>query len=190
MKKRIVYTLGAWLLLVTTALCAPLVTVETEYYDIYGWTAAELREQMVLFGVTWRDGKKYDALTTWFTRWRYTWESGLNSCKITGVKTSVEVLHRYPKWVNKAEADPALQHRWERYMANLKTHENGHKDIGIAAADEIETAIGQMPPARGCRALEAAANGLGQEILERYRALEADYDRQTGHGRTQGAVFP
>ena len=180
-----------WVLCVTaTAWAQPAVTVKTEYYDIYGWTAEELREQMVRFGVVWRDGKTYDALTTWLARWRYTWKSGPNRCWITGVETSVEVLHRYPRWVNKDKAAPELQHHWTRYMSHLETHENGHKDIGIAATAAIEKAIRQMPAHRSCRALEAAANALAEETLDTYRTHEADYDRKTGHGRTQGAVFP
>ncbi|SCX89525.1 DUF922 domain-containing Zn-dependent protease [Desulfoluna spongiiphila] len=180
-----------WLLCVAAmARAQPAVTVQTEYYDIYGWTAEELREQMVRFGVVWRDGKTYDALTTWTASWRYSWESGPSRCRITAVETSVAVLHRYPRWVNKKEAGPGLQHRWERYMAHLATHENGHKNIGIAATAAIEQAIRQMPALSNCQALEAAANGLAEEVLDTYRAQEASYDQQTGHGRTQGAVFP
>ncbi len=196
MKKRILVSLAALIffavltLFAPTAGASPTVTVTTETYDIYGATAQELRDQMVLFGVTWKDGKKYDALTTWITRWHYTWESGIHHCEISGVETSVEVLFRLPKWVNKAESPPALRHRWERYMKALQMHENGHKDIGIAAAADIEAAIARMPAERTCEALELAANALGESILETYRALETDYDRHTGHGQTQGAVFP
>lgn len=190
MKKLLLYSLCAWLFFISAAWSAPTVTIKTETYDIYGTTAQELRDQMILFGVTWRDGKKYDALTTWFTRWRYTWESGVHSCEITGVETSVEVLFRLPNWANKDEAPPALKRRWERYMKNLMMHENGHKDIGIAAAAEIETAIRSMPSERSCETLEAAANALGERTLDTYREIETDYDRETGHGRTQGAVFP
>lgn len=190
MIKRTLALFSALLALASPAWCEPTVTVKTETYDIYGTTAKELRNQMVLFGVTWRDGKKYDALTTWFTRWNYTWESGVHSCKITGVRTSVEVIHRIPRWVNPDQAPPALWSQWERYMENLLLHERGHRDIGIAAASEIEAAIGRMPPERSCKALETTANALGERTLERYRELEADYDKNTGHGRTQGAVFP
>lgn len=190
MKKLLACAIAAWFYFISPAWSAPTVTVKTETYDIYGTTAQELRDQMVLFGVTWRDGKKYDALTTWFTRWRYTWESGVHSCEITGVETSVEVIHRLPKWANKNDAPPALKRRWERYIKNLMMHENGHKDLGIAAAAEIEVAISGMPPERSCEALEAAANALGERTLDSYREIETEYDRETGHGRTQGAVFP
>ena len=190
MKKWALVFLAALLLFVSTAWAEPTVTVKTETYDIYGTTARELREQMILFGVTWRDGRKYDALTTWFTRWQYTWESGVYACEITGAQTSVEVLYRLPRWANEEEAAPALRNRWERYMANLMVHENGHKDLGIAAATEIEEAIRAMPAELTCKALETAANTLGEEILDKYRALEVDYDQKTGHGRTRGAVFP
>lgn len=190
MKKWVLVSLAALLVFAATAWSEPTATVRTETYDIYGTTAHELREQMALFGVTWRDGKKYDALTTWFTRWRYTWESGVYACEITGVQTSVEVLYRLPKWVNEEKATPVLRNRWKHYMANLMVHENGHEDLGIAAAAEIEKAIGSMPAERTCEALETAANTLGEQILDKYRELEVDYDRKTGHGRTQGALFP
>lgn len=190
MKKSALVSLAALLAFASTAWSEPTVTVKSETYEIYGMTAHELREQMVLFGVTWRDGKKYDALTTWVSRWRYTWDSGVNSCEITGVQSSVEVLYRLPKWANEEEAAPVLRNRWKQYMANLMVHENGHKDLGIDAAAEMEKAIMAMPPQRTSKALETAANTLGEEILHKYRALEVDYDQKTDHGRTQGAVFP
>ncbi|VFQ45897.1 DUF922 domain-containing protein [Desulfoluna butyratoxydans] len=182
--------LFGFLCLPATVRAEPAVTVRTEYYDIYGWTAQELRQEMGRLGTVWRDGKTYDALTTWMARWWFTWESGPGSCRVTGVETSVEVLHRYPRWANQDEAAPELQHHWARYMKNLKIHEDGHKRIGIAATAAIEEAIRQMPPHPSCRNLETAANALADEILDTYRAREADYDKKTGHGKTQGAVFP
>jgi predicted secreted Zn-dependent protease len=47
-----------------------------------------------------------------------------------------------------------------------------------------------LPARATCEEAEEAANMAAREVLERYRRLDVDYDGQTHHGATQGALFP
>ena len=85
---------------------------------------------------------------------------------------------------------PEPGEQWARYIAALELHEQGHRRHGVDAANEVDRAIAAMPPAGSCDALGKNANALGMSILRKYNQLDLDYDRDTGHGATQGARFP
>ena len=57
---------------------------------------------------------------------------------------------------------------------------HGHPDVRAAL---------QAMSAGDCPALEARMRERFQQIVDSYSARDREYDRQTDHGRTQGAVF-
>ena len=75
-------------------------------------------------------------------------------------------------------------------MQALRRHEEGHKNIGVKAAAEIERSIAELEPAGNCDDLAETANALGRRIISEYAATEKEYDAQTNFGEAQGAVFP
>jgi predicted secreted Zn-dependent protease len=103
---------------------------------------------------------------------------------------SVSVVISSPAWVQPASAAPAVVDRWNRYMNALITHENGHRDRGIAAGDKIYNKLSAMRREGSCPVLANDANASANAILAEYNASDSQYDKDTGHGKTQGAVFP
>lgn len=193
MFRRTVRLLACTLLLALPALSAraePTVKVDTHYYDIRGASAAELRQQMSRLGPPDRDGRRYDAYTKWYVAWRFTYHEDGKSCRIERVTTSADVTYTLPRWKVPRAAAPELTAHWDRYLAALQTHEDGHRDFGVRGAHEVEQQIRALPAHGSCRELEAAANAAGHRVLDKYRAQELAYDRDTRHGATQGAVFP
>jgi len=168
----------------------PTVMINYDYYDIEGRTAAELREQMNIYGVAWTDGNIYDAYTGWDVKWNYQYRLIDESCSILSVTTTLTVVFRLPRWVNYATGTAVLKKKWDAYMQSLRLHENGHKDIGVKAAAEIEKSIAELKPAETCNDLAETANQLGRRIISENAATEREYDAQTNFGETQGAVFP
>lgn len=75
-------------------------------------------------------------------------------------------------------------------MTALQLHEDGHKDHGVAAAQEVLSTITNLPAYPSCPELETAANTAGKSVIERYNQKDIEYDRVTQHGATQGAIFP
>jgi len=81
----------------------------------------------------------------------------------------------------------AQQEHFESYLARLREHELGHFEIGREAARQLEKQLYALAPARSCSALHSAARAEGARLLPKYEAMGDAYDRQTQHGRTQGA---
>jgi predicted secreted Zn-dependent protease len=176
-------------ILISDGHTAPHVNVAEKYYSIHGRTAYELRQQMNKHGAKTDKGKTHDAITRWHVKWRFDFRSKGNYCAIRTVQTSIDVIYNFPKWSDEADGPKELRDWWRRYLKALKKHEDGHRDIGISAAAEIEKAIGALRPEVNCHEMEIRADNLGESILKKFRRKEWIYDITTVHGMTQGAVF-
>lgn len=172
------------------AVSAPTVTENTDYYLVSGNTANEIRNDLNMNTVVWEGGISFDARTDWFVKWNFWWNESNSLCTITRVKTSVNVNYTLPKLINARDLPASLQQKWDTYMIALSGHENGHRDMGISAASEIENEIGNMPPRRTCTQLESDANSLANQIIEKFQFIEIEFDRKTNHGANDGAMFP
>jgi predicted secreted Zn-dependent protease len=167
----------------------PEVLEKYEYYEINGNDATQLRREMSRNGIKWGDGKTYDALTTWNIKWDYDCKSTESRCRIDALKTKVNIVFRYPKWAQTDSASQQLLTRWNSYMANLITHENGHRDMAIEHTADFARAASELS-ASSCDELDRKVEALGNERMAKLNADERDYDAVTVHGTTQGAVFP
>ena len=155
------------------------------WYDIEGDTEAELRAQLDVKGP-----EGHDAYTAWHVTWRFPFTQTGEGCTTGPVTTDVHINVTLPRWRGPAdERDPVVR-RWRRYLDALKEHESGHRETGFRAATDISDTLPGLPPKPTCEAAEEAANATAREVLERYRTADTDYDEETRHGATQGAVFP
>jgi len=186
----LVLLVGGFLTLSSNAMAEPELRMDYEYYEIYGETAEALRQAMKVQGIVWKDGNTYDAFTSWNVSWAFERRFGREGCTIESVRTVVKVTQRFPKWKDISYALPDLQDKWNAYIKALKEHEDGHKDIAVQAAREIESSLPNLGASPSCEDLTIRANGLAMEILEKYKNLEEAYDEATRFGETQGAVFP
>jgi len=168
----------------------PDISERTIYYDVQGTSVKALRVNMTRSSPIKWEGKKYDAFTKWYVRWRFEWENNEEECSISSVTTTVEVVFTYPRWTDEGLADPTLQAKWERYMGALIKHEEGHRDIAVDAANEIEAELSAMDAYPSGPELERAANKLANQVLKKFQEREKEYDKSTDHGRKDGAVFP
>lgn len=176
------------------ALCAfaappvPEVSQTTHYYTFDGTTVAEMLAQLAKRAPKTDDGN-FHALTKWFVKWRYDYDRRDGTCGIGPVKVTVTVDVQLPKWSRPAGASSRLVAKWDAYATALRTHENGHKEIGIEAARSVAKALAAVPRQTSCEQLESVADAAGERILEITRVTERDYDQRTRHGATQGALF-
>ncbi len=168
----------------------PLVTEHYEYYDVSGDNEKALRCDMSKNGCRWNDGKKYDSITTWRIKWHYDYDRGPQTCCAESFTASIDIIFRYPKWVQGDGAPQSLVDKWDSYMKNLVTHENGHRDMAVRAAEELSCAVAALPPASSCAELDRNVRALYSEQMRKLSADERSYDDATNHGLTQGAFFP
>lgn len=168
----------------------PIVTEQYIYYEIKGNNEKELRTQMTLNGTSWDDGKTYDSVTSWNIDWDYGYKNTPNGCSIDAFKTKLKITFRYPKWVENNDAPQTLVARWDDYMKKLTVHENGHRDMAVKAAEEINRAAAALPARSSCAEIDREVRDVGFAIAERLNTDQKEYDAITRHGSTQGAVFP
>ena len=175
---------------IQNSVVTPLVTEKYEYYEIRGNSEKELRGQMSRNGYTFNDGEKYDSVTSWRWKLDYGYDCGPRACTADSFKVALEITYRYPKWVNTDGAPQTLVNKWDYYIKHLITHENGHRDMAVEAAAELSRAVVALPPAESCAEFDREVRALSRERMEKLNADQKSYDETTGHGKTQGAMFP
>lgn len=181
-----------WLLSWATAgaNAASKVNQTTVYYDIHGSTPEELRREMDAKRPVDSNEKHYAEATASRVRWTYSHRMSGGGCVIGDVETEATITYHLPNWVDSSGAVAELVNRWRQFIAALERHERGHGGFAADAALDVERAIAGLGSFATCDELELTVDETGFRILGRYAEFDAAYDRQTDHGRTQGAQFP
>jgi len=170
---------------------APTVQIQYKYYPVSGATASELRSQMNRLGPRDRyEDRTYDANTDWAVRWSYRYAMRSNRCVLQNVNTRVAITYTLPKWKKGMVAERSLVADWNRYMAALQLHEDGHKNHGVEAGRDVQQVLSKLPSAASCAELETQAQAAARTVIKTYNQKDLDYDHMTRHGSTQGAIFP
>jgi predicted secreted Zn-dependent protease len=130
------------------------------------------------------EGRRFHGYTHWNVRWNFWWNNDASGgCRITRVSTRLRTRIQMPEL---RAGSTEQQARFARYAQALHQHEQGHVQFGRAAAQAIDRGIAALPEAPDCATLERDANALGQRLLKEHIAQERAYDRNTGHGATEG----
>ncbi len=160
--------------------------LEQSHYDITGESAAELHRAMLAKGPKLRGWPLY-ALTEFEVRWRLSEVRARGSCRPTAsVQLTVRML--LPRWHPTDNIPSGLHEDWQRFEAALRTHEAGHRDLGVQAAREIGRSLRSGAHLQCGTAL--AADRSAHSIVNRYGELNTRYDEDTAHGQTQGVIWP
>ena len=175
------------LLLAGTARADLAEHLDYTWYPVPLQKGASLRDLLNAASPVHTDGRTYHAHTEWHVHWHYHYlpQPG-GGCRIDSVHTTLTATITLP-----APADPPIadSSAFVTYLGALKRHEQGHYAIGRSAAAAIDQGILALPSQDSCAGLAATADAFANEELARARDTEARYDRDTGHGRTQGAVL-
>ena len=158
------------------------------HYDISGATLAELNMAARRAGpVSQATGARVWGMCTWQITWQYSTTGGPGKCAIDQFSIKLSSILDLPRWTNRDVASGALNAEWERFSAALRQHEDGHKDNGVRAANDLAGRLRSLPPEKACTDLDTKIRALGERLMAEYRLLDQSYDRATGHGTTQGA---
>ena len=174
------------------AASAPVaLTISYTCYDVVGNTPQAIRAS-----IDTSPGRPTDPQTTTaydaYTKWRYelnwTLATSAGACRAT-VSSTLTIEETFPRWVPSAGAAAATTQQWNAYLAALKVHEDGHKQIGIDTTNDAITRVSALGVA-SCSDFNAKAQAAIDAATSRGRQVESEYDTATGHGATQGARFP
>jgi predicted secreted Zn-dependent protease len=188
---RTLAALAALATLGTPGCAAQKIRERVAYYDIFGATPSELRDEMDRVGPVDGKGKRAIATTWWNVRWVYrVKDSGTDSCELSSFGVGLDVATTLPRWQPDSDASKELRKQWGEFAARVKLHEDGHKQIGEAAAAEIERRVRAVDERQSCEEFKAAIEKVAKKTLTEYRRKDVQYDQETQHGLTQGATFP
>ena len=174
---------GLLWLVCTSARAEPKITVAEEFYDISGATLADLRAMMLKEGPKTTKGKRFNAMTRWTLRWEAEYKTVEGTCRFDGLVVSLGITYHLPR----LQYGGAQMVAFERFYNALRTHELGHGDISREGAGVLEREMLQLPPQVECAALTQEAKQLYTTRRAAIRLLHAAYDKDSDHGRTQGA---
>jgi predicted secreted Zn-dependent protease len=159
----------------------PFTGAQIIYYEIEGSSEQELRAQLDEMGPVDSSGYKGDALTEWEVSWN--WPGyGSGDCDLSQAEVTYTVKVLFPRWNPPEDASNNLILKWFNYTYRLAKHEQGHVDYVVENYGIVNDAIQEAT----CETADEAALAA----LEPLHAFDLEYDRQTGHGTTQGARFP
>ncbi len=161
------------------------------YYPVAGDDATAMRRSLNSQGPIGTDGKRYGGYTQWSIHWDYVSRSDASgNCSVVSFHTALDVEMTLPQWEPSTDVPALLWQQWSNYLAALREHEDGHVQNAERGAIAIEQLMQTMRPQSDCDLLDQNLQAEGQQILQRFKENDIDYDQRTEHGRTQGAVFP
>lgn len=176
------------MLLLAQGPSAPQLVERTEYYEVAGSSEQELRAAINKQRPKDRAGERHDAVTSWDVRWKFRYVTVAEGCALESLATTLEVVTILPRWPNRQSG--ALTQRWDKYIAALEAHEDEHLQIGLRAARLVHARLSTSEVARSCPILEERINSQAKTIVDQFLSEDAEYDRRTKHGASQGALFP
>jgi predicted secreted Zn-dependent protease len=168
----------------------PLINERVEFYEISGECEADLRNGMKDKGCAWKDGKKYHSLTSWSLKWDYDYIRTPQTCTVRSFQPVIDISTRYPKWAMTGNPPTELRGKWDRFMASLITHEEGHRDMVVEAVSEVEFSVMRILPQVTCADLDREISKICRSRMQQLDEDSIAYDAETKHGLKQGAVFP
>lgn len=168
----------------------PLITEKYEYYEVCGCTEKDLQCDMSEKAIRWRDGNKYDSITSWKVDWNYSCNRDSGSRFADSFRLSVDIAIHVPQWTPTADAPRPLVDKWHSYIRKLILHEHGHRDLVVEAASELTRAVAELSQVQTCRELERAVSALCRMKMSRLDEIQNAYDATTNHGFAQGVAFP
>ncbi len=125
----------------------------------------------------------------WFLSYTYRARSLADGgCAVGTLDTKLDLKVTLPRWTAGLSASQDAMSRWQRFIDGLRVHEAGHVQTGRDLESNFRRAAVAMK-VQNCGALDAALRARFESLLEQSRQRDLDYDRDTRHGATQGAVF-
>ncbi|WEK47510.1 MAG: DUF922 domain-containing protein [Candidatus Andeanibacterium colombiense] len=159
---------------------ADIPSASVAWYDVTGATSAEIRTSMdAARPRDPNDGSAVDGLTSW--EFKVSWQTDERGTCVA----SLEDLHfsatvHVPRLVG-ANIPPEVRARFDRFLASLLAHEDGHVRNAWDHRGDVAAAINAAGCSGAARAAQRATNAIA--------AQDVAYDKATDHGRTTIVSF-
>lgn len=174
----------------TPAVEGVVVTQVVETYPVVGTTSRQLLDGLnARARVDPASGQPTYGYTHTHLRWSYTTNTrDGRRCAIGKVDVELDVRISLPDWQPVGEPPAALREQWEGFHAALTAHELQHRAFEMLAADGLREAI-EAIPSGACDGIDAEVARRTGLVMQQLAASNRGYDADTGHGRTEGAIW-
>ena len=169
---------------------APVVRTEltAQSYAVGGGTADEVLRSLLDNGPR-TDGDVFFGLTEAAIDLRYDAVAARVGCEVRDVEVVLGLTITLPEWMPPPGTDPELARDWGRFRRALAAHEDRHRQIAVDGAGALYKAVAGLHRTTCEQANEEARRRLERLEIE-IAAAHRRFDVETGHGRTEGAVWP
>ena len=180
---------AALALVATSAQATPVVNASVKEYTVTGATETTVRESLDQSPVS-PDGKRRVGYTQADIRWQYESRARKGVCRVVSVKVTLTAVTTLPRWDAPPGVPASLRQSWSRFLAALTAHEQGHTDIALKAAQQIEAALWRAPSPKDCTGVNKQLDKLANDLFDTATTAQEKYDDDADHGATQGVKFP
>ena len=166
------------------------VFITTNRYQIQGQSIEELRRSLNQLRPWKASARPHDAQTEWRTRMQYRTVTLPGIAWCTNFATVTQITMTLPGWTATNGASAATLREWNRYLRALAEHEAGHARHAREGTLELHRRVKALEAQPDAETVRQRLDALLAEVQQQVRQQDADYDRETRHGATQGALFP
>lgn len=160
-----------------------------EYYVVDATTHDELRQQLDAAMAGHGEGKSVGR-TEQDLRSAYELVATPEGCRFKDLVVSLDISIHLPSWQPANGKRPyKLDKAWEKMIAALTLHEEGHRDIAVETAGFLLDSLRALPAHLDCGQLREQAGKAFFRARVRHSIVDGIYDRRTRHGIAQGAVL-
>ncbi len=168
------------------AFSTPNITETTSYYSVEPKSVSDMYQVFMSSSPIMKEGKTYLGTTKWKVWWVWSWKYKNNRCYMKNVDAFVDIEYMMPKLAIKTYTADIL-FIWDKWYSRLEKHEQNHARYALETAKLGQKEILNIPSERKCEQLNASAELLSKELVEKLRQKNRLYDMRTIHGRTEGA---
>ncbi len=163
-------------------------SLATKTYAVQGSTADELLSSMADQAPR-PDGEVFFGLTEAEIGLRFRPTPVPGGCLLRDVEIDLTLTVTLPEWTPAPPSDRALARDWGRFRRALASHEDRHTEIAEGGAQRMLRAIDGLRR-QSCEVVSDEAQRRLERLEIEVEATQRRYDSETGHGRTEGAVWP
>ncbi|BDX06187.1 DUF922 domain-containing protein [Planctobacterium marinum] len=161
---------------------------EVHYYSVQLQDGQSLKG--ALKGVTpiRKNNRHWYGKTQWSINPLYRFRQLSGSCYVSQHLVELNIVMTLPELLPQSQASEAQIQQFNRFYEALLVHEEGHKALGVKAANEVDEYLGMPNISETCETLQIRVNEEISALIQKYKQLNEQYDVETQHGKTQGAV--
>ena len=177
MLRAAVLAVAAGVCLAGSAEASVEVKVKTTSYRISGENGEALLRAMDRKGPKQGLTTRFLAQTAYKAGWKFDWQKRAGACRIANASAVLTITYTYPEVSSHMSAD--LRHRWNRFIAGVRRHEETHGRIAremVAAAERQLSGLSYRNDP-GCQTTRAEVKRRIASIYATYEARQAAFDR-------------